>query len=47
MSVQQDDTRFSKPLIYMLIGSAFILALSLGVRHGFGLYLVPMSHEFG
>lgn len=41
------DTRFSKPLIYMLIGSAFILALSLGVRHGFGLYLVPMSHEFG
>ena len=41
------DTRFSKPLIYMLIGSAFILALSLGIRHGFGLYLVPMSHEFG
>ena len=40
------DTRFSKPLIYMLIGSALILALSLGVRHGFGLYLVPMSHEF-
>ena len=41
------DTRFSKPLIYMLIGSAIILALSLGVRHGFGLYLVPMSDEFG
>ncbi|MEF9994902.1 MAG: MFS transporter, partial [Acinetobacter sp.] len=41
-----DDTRFSKPLIFMLIGSAFILALSLGVRHGFGLYLVPMSNEF-
>ena len=41
------DTRFSKPLIYMLIGSALILALSLGVRHAFGLYLVPMSHEFG
>lgn len=40
------DTRFSRPLIYMLIGSAFVLALSLGVRHGFGLYLVPMSHEF-
>lgn len=47
MSVLHDDTRFSKPLIYMLIGSAFILALSLGVRHGFGLYLVPISHEFG
>ena len=41
------ETRFSKPLIYMLIGSAIILALSLGVRHGFGLYLVPMSDEFG
>ena len=41
------DTRFSKPLIYMLIVSALILALSLGVRHAFGLYLVPMSHEFG
>lgn len=41
------DTNFSKPLIYMLIGSAIILALSLGVRHAFGLYLVPMSHEFG
>lgn len=40
------ETKFSKPLIFMLIGSAFILALSLGVRHGFGLYLVPMSHEF-
>ena len=47
MSVTQDETRFSKPLIYMLIGSALILALSLGIRHGFGLYLVPMSHEFG
>ena len=31
----------------MLIGSAIILALSLGIRHGFGLYLVPMSDEFG
>ena len=41
------EVRFSKPLIYMLIGSAFILALSLGVRHGFGLYLVPMSDAFG
>ncbi|MBL8323177.1 MAG: MFS transporter, partial [Acinetobacter sp.] len=30
-----------------LIGSAIILALSLGIRHAFGLYLVPMSHEFG
>lgn len=41
------NAQFSKPLIYMLIGSAIILALSLGVRHAFGLYLLPMSHEFG
>ena len=41
------NAQFSKPLIYMLIGSAIILALSLGVRHAFGLYLVPMSHEYG
>ncbi|MBH2001924.1 MAG: MFS transporter [Moraxellaceae bacterium] len=41
------NQQFSRPLIYMLIGSAFILALSLGVRHGFGLYLVPMSDAFG
>ncbi|HCK30529.1 MAG TPA: MFS transporter [Acinetobacter ursingii] len=41
------NTTFSKTMIYMLIGSACILALSLGVRHSFGLYLVPMSHEFG
>ncbi|MFW1753776.1 MFS transporter [Acinetobacter wanghuae] len=41
------DSQFSKPLIYMLIGAAIILALSLGVRHAFGLYLVPMSDEFG
>ena len=47
MSHTLDETKFSKPLMYMLIGSAFILALSLGIRHGFGLYLVPMSHEFG
>ena len=41
------STTYTKPMIYMLIGSAFVLALSLGIRHGFGLYLVPMSHEFG
>lgn len=45
-SVEQQN-KFSKPLIYMLIGSALILGISLGIRHGFGLYLVPMSDEFG
>ena len=32
---------------WMLLGSSLILALSLGVRHGFGLFLSPMSAEFG
>ena len=41
------NQQFSQALIYMLIGSAVVLALSLGIRHGFGLYLVPMSQEFG
>ena len=32
---------------WVLLGSALILALSLGVRHGFCLFLAPMSSEFG
>jgi MFS family permease len=32
---------------WVLVGSALILALSLGVRHGFGLFLSPMSAQFG
>ncbi|MDR0281631.1 MAG: MFS transporter [Paucimonas sp.] len=32
---------------WILVGAALILALSLGVRHGFGLFLAPMSAEFG
>jgi predicted MFS family arabinose efflux permease len=30
-----------------MIGSSLILALSLGIRHAFGLFLQPMSSEFG
>ena len=32
---------------WILLGSALILALSLGIRHGFGLFLPPMSAQFG
>src|SRR5476649_200536 len=32
---------------WILLGSALILALSLGTRHGFGLFLAPMSAQFG
>lgn len=34
-------------ITWLLVGSAIILALSLGVRHAFGLFLQPMSLEFG
>jgi len=32
---------------WILLGSSLVLALSLGIRHGFGLFLAPMSAEFG
>ncbi|SEI77860.1 Nitrate/nitrite transporter NarK [Azotobacter beijerinckii] len=32
---------------WVLLGASLILAISLGVRHGFGLFLAPMSGEFG
>lgn len=32
---------------WVLLGAALILFLSLGTRHGFGLFLSPMSMEFG
>lgn len=32
---------------WVLLASALILALALGVRHGFGLFLPPMSEQFG
>ncbi|MET1078040.1 MAG: MFS transporter [Pseudomonas sp.] len=33
--------------LWMLVGGSLILALSLGTRHGFGLFLPPMSAQFG
>ncbi len=32
---------------WALLGASLILALSLGIRHGFGLFLSPMSGEYG
>ena len=32
---------------WVLLGASLILALSLGIRHGFGLFLAPMSSEYG
>ncbi len=33
--------------LLLMIGSSIVLALSLGIRHAFGLFLQPMSLEFG
>ncbi|ARU87958.1 MFS transporter [Pseudomonas sp. M30-35] len=32
---------------WIMLGASLILGLSLGIRHGFGLFLPPMSAEFG
>ncbi|MER1967432.1 MFS transporter [Castellaniella sp. GW247-6E4] len=32
---------------WLMLGASLILFLSLGTRHGFGLFLAPMSTEFG
>lgn len=47
MNIMTQTQMSNKTILYMMIATAFILALSLGVRHGFGLYLIPMSEEFG
>lgn len=39
--------KFHHSTRWLLPGCAIILALSLGVRHAFGLFLQPMSLEFG
>ena len=36
-----------RPHFWLMLGAALILFLSLGIRHGFGLFLTPMSNEFG
>ena len=38
---------FTRAGLWILILSSVVLTLSLGVRHGFGLFLAPMSAEYG
>lgn len=33
--------------VWLMLGASLILFLSLGIRHGFGLFLSPMSLQFG
>ncbi len=39
--------KLSRAGFWILLSGALVLALSLGIRHGFGLFLAPMSAEFG
>lgn len=32
---------------YIMLGGSLVLSIALGIRHGFGLFLTPMSDEFG
>jgi MFS family permease len=41
------DMTGARASFWILLGAALVLALSLGIRHGFGLFLAPMSQEFG
>ncbi|TWC34104.1 nitrate/nitrite transporter NarK [Pseudomonas sp. SJZ079] len=40
-------TSLGRTTFWIMLGGSLILALSLGIRHGFGLFLPPMSAEFG
>lgn len=40
-------SRTARNALLLMIGSSLVLALSLGIRHAFGLFLQPMSSEFG
>ena len=40
-------TSLGRTTLWIMVGGSLILALSLGTRHGFGLFLPPMSAEFG
>ena len=40
-------SKLSRTGFWILLSGALLLALSLGIRHGFGLFLAPMSAEFG
>lgn len=37
----------SQSAFYIMLGGSLVLTLALGIRHGFGLFLTPMSDEFG
>ncbi|WP_298188880.1 MFS transporter [uncultured Pseudomonas sp.] len=40
-------TSRGRTTLWIMLGGSLILGLSLGIRHGFGLFLPPMSAEFG
>jgi len=45
--METSNTRIKQNLPLVLLGASLVLCLALGVRHAFGLFLTPMSGEFG
>lgn len=37
----------AKSALYIMLGGSIVLSIALGIRHGFGLFLAPMSTDFG
>ncbi len=37
----------SQSAFYIMLGGSVVLTIALGIRHGFGLFLTPMSDQFG
>lgn len=37
----------NRPLLFLLIFASTVVALSMGIRHGFGFFLPPMTQSFG
>lgn len=35
------------PFFWLMLGGSLVLTLSLGIRHGFGLFLAPISNDLG
>jgi MFS family permease len=47
ISGDREMMSLGRTTFWIMLGGSLILALSLGIRHGFGLFLPPMSAEFG
>ena len=37
----------NRPLMFLLLAAGTVVTLSMGIRHGFGFFLPPMTQSFG